>query len=143
MSLKLNMLIQFGLAIIIVVVIISLTSLLKTLPIDFGTILTLFYLLVVFGQILFYFFTTYCTFIYTIIHFILNFIFWVAQQVQLEKIFQDSFLYENEKYSFIIFIFSGFLWAFNKVIIDKILKFMKFDLFDSNIIDKVFFKTNI
>lgn len=140
MSLKLNILIQFGLAIILAVIIISLTNLLKTLPIDFGTILTLFYILVVFGQILFYFLTSYCTFLYTIINFILNFIVWVAQQVHLEKTFHDSCLYENEKYSFVIFILSGFLWAFNKIMIDKILKFMKVDLLDTNIIDQVFVK---
>jgi hypothetical protein len=50
---------------------------------------------------------------------VINFIFWTAEQVNLESTFEDSWLYQKENFNGLI-ILGGILWEVNKLILDWI-----------------------
>ncbi len=111
--------IHFGLAIAFAISTAALTDLTTFLPIDIGWhFLTVLYILIVLGQIIFYFLTTYTNNWLTILSFILNFVLWVAEQVNLESFFQDTFFYQGKNMRYAVIILGGLLWAINKLFID-------------------------
>ncbi len=113
------MLIHFGIAIVFAVMTAALTDLTTPLPIDIGWhFLTVLYVLILLGLIAFYFLMTFTNFWLTILSFILNFILWVAEQVNFEKLFHDTFFYHNNKFRYGVIVLGGLLWAINKLIID-------------------------
>ena len=66
----------------------------------------------------FYFLTTFFNVGLTVISFVLNFILWVAEQVNLESTFHDSIVYQLNDRGFTVCLLGGFLWATNKLILD-------------------------
>ena len=121
--------IHIGLAITFAILCAVLTDLSILLFPDIGWhFLTVFYLLIVFGQIAFYYFTTYTNIWWTIVSFILNFILWVAEQVNLESYFHDTFFYQDKNLRYAVIILGGLLWAINKLIIDRLFIVFKINL---------------
>lgn len=81
------------------------------------------YLLIIGGLVLFYKLTS--SFIdkkWVFISFGINFIFWVIEQILIEKEFSKTIVYQDEKISIIFVLTLGaFLFAINKSILDEIL----------------------
>lgn len=114
-------LIHFAIAIAFAIATTALTDLTTILPIDIGWhLLTVLYVLIVIGLIVFYFLTTYTNIWLTILSFILNFILWVAEQVNLESLFHDIFFYQDNNFRYGVIVLGGLLWAINKLIIDRL-----------------------
>ena len=99
--------------------------------------LTVLYLLIVLGQIAFYFLTTYTNIGLTILSFILNFVLWVAEQVNLESFFHDTFFYQDNNFRYAIVVLGGLLWAINKLIIDRLFIAFKVNLSLTNRVGKI------
>ena len=97
--------------------------------------LTALYILIGLAQILYYFLTTYLNISMTVISFIANFILWVAEQVNLEKIFSESFFYKE--LGFAVVLLGGVLWGINKIILDYIFFRMKVKFHLYNRIEKL------
>jgi hypothetical protein len=130
--------IHFGLAIAFAISTAALTDLTTFLPIDIGWhFLTVLYILIVLGQIIFYFLTTYTNNWLTILSFILNFVLWVAEQVNLESFFQDTFFYQDKNMRYAVIILGGLLWAINKLFIDRLFIVFKVNLSLTNRVDKI------
>ncbi len=130
--------IHFGLAIAFAISTAALTDLTTFLPIDIGWhFLTVLYILIVLGQIIFYFLTTYTNNWLTILSFILNFVLWVAEQVNLESFFQDTFFYQDKNMRYAVIILGGLLWAINKLFIDRLFIVFKANLSLTNRVDKI------
>jgi hypothetical protein len=130
--------IHFGLAIAFAISTAALTDLTSFLPIDIGWhFLTVLYILIVLGQIIFYFLTTYTNNWLTILSFILNFVLWVAEQVNLESFFQDTFFYQDKNMRYAVIILGGLLWAINKLFIDRLFIVFKVNLSLTNRVDKI------
>lgn len=122
-------LIHFGIAIIFAISTAALTDLTTLLPIDIGWhFLTVLYVLIVLGQIAFYYLTTYANVWLTILSFILNFILWVAEQVNLERLFHDTFFYQENDFRYGVIVLGGLLWAINKLAIDRLYILLKVNL---------------
>jgi hypothetical protein len=131
-------LIHFGTAIAFAVMFAALTDLTTLLPINIGWhFLTVLYVLIMLGQIAFYYLTTYTNIWLTILSFILNFILWVAEQVNLERFFHDTFFYQDNNFRYAIIILGGLLWAINKLIIDRLFILKKFNLSLTNRAEKL------
>jgi hypothetical protein len=131
-------LLHLGLAIAFAISTAALTDLTTLLPIDIGWhFLTVLYILIVLGQIAFYFLTTYTNIWLTIFSFVLNFILWVVEQVNLESFFHDTFFYQDKIFRYAVIILGGLLWAINKLIIDRLFIVFKVNLSLTNRIDKV------
>ena len=131
-------LIHFGIAIVFAVSTAALTDLTTILPIDIGWhFLTVLYVLIVLGQIAFYYLTTYTNVWLTILSFILNFILWVAEQVNLERFFHDTFFYQDNNFRYGVIVLGGLLWAINKLIIDRLFILFKVNLSLTNRADKL------
>jgi len=133
-----SVLLHFGIAIVFAVATAALTDLTTFLPIDIGWhFLTVQYILIVLGQIAFYFLTTYTNIWLTILSFILNFILWVAEQVNIESYFHDTFFYQDDNLRYAVIVLGGLLWATNKLIIDKLFSVLKANLSLINRIEKI------
>lgn len=87
--------------------------------------LTVIYITIFVFQILFYFLTSHHNVWWTLLSFISNFVLWTFEQVQIEKNFHDSFIYQGENYKIGVLILGGMLWVTNKIIIDKLLAINK------------------
>jgi hypothetical protein len=112
---------HFGLAILIAISTSILTLLIIKLFPEIGWhFLTVAYINILLGQIIYYYSTTYTTFPLTVLSFVLNFILWVIEQVFIEQTFHDSFVYQDERFRVIVVILGAFLWATNKLILDKV-----------------------
>ena len=133
-----TVLIHFGLAIIFGVATAALTDLTILLPIDIGWhFLTVFYILIVLAQIAFYFLTAYTNIWLTILSFILNYVLWIAEQVNLESYFHDTFFYQDKNMRYEVVILGGLLWTINKLIIDRLFIVFKANLSLTNRVDKL------
>lgn len=131
-------LIHFGLAIIFAVLTVALTDLTTHLPIDIGWyFLTVLYVLIALGLIVFYRLTTYTKIWLTVLSFILNFVLWVAEQVNLERFFHDTFLYQDNRFRYAVIILGGLLWAFNKLIIDRLFILFKVNFTLTNRVENI------
>lgn len=97
--------------------------------------LTIFYILIILTQILFYILTSYTKTWITLLSFILNFVLWVFEQVNLERYFQDSFFYQDNNFRYGVIVLGGLLWAINKLILDRIFIIFKVHASISNRID--------
>jgi len=130
--------IHFGLAIIFAISTAAMTDLTTLLPIDIGWhFLTVLYILILLGQIAFYYLTTYTNIWLTIFSFILNFLLWVAEQVNLESFFHDTFFYQDKNFRYAVIILGGLLWAINKLIIDRLFNIFKVKSSLTNRVDKI------
>ena len=108
---------------------------LLTIPIVDGTLtllpdigwhfITITYVTIFVSQIIFYFLTTKFNFLGTSISFFLNFIFWTLEQVNIEKIFNKSFIYNGENSKICVLILGGLLWVSNKIFIEKLYELYK------------------
>lgn len=80
------------------------------------------YAFILFAQGVFYGLTAVHGRMWSIVGFILNFVLWTTELVQLEHLLDGSathrFLYHNDDYYALRFILGGVLWATNKLIID-------------------------
>jgi hypothetical protein len=133
-----SVIIHFGIAIAFAIMIAGITDFTTVLPIDIGWhFLTVFYILILIGLISFYWLTSYTNIWLTILSFILNFIIWVTEQVNFEKLFHDTFFYEENKFRYGVIVLGGILWTFNKLIIDRIFVLCKLDLSLKNRIEKL------
>lgn len=131
-------LIHFGLAIIFAVLTVALADLTTLLPIEIGWhFLTVLYVLILLEFIVFYRLTTYTKIWLTLLSFILNFVLWVVEQVNLERFFHDTFFYQDNRFRYAVIILSGILWAFNKLIIDRLFILFKANLSLTNRIENI------
>ncbi len=107
---------------------------LLTIPVVEGTLLLLpdvgwhflsvMYITIFALQVTFYYFTTKHNFRWTVLSFILNFVFWIFEQVIIENNFHNSFIYLGENIRIGVLILGGLLWVTNKILIDKIFKIL-------------------
>jgi hypothetical protein len=105
--------------------------------------LTYMYISILLGLVLYYFLMTYFKIRLTILSFILNFVLWVAEQVNISSEFQDTFLYHNDNFRIAIVILGGFLWTTNKILLDWLFIKMKANANSSNHLDKLLEKVKI
>ena len=88
-------------------------------------ILTVLYVLILFAQGAFYGLTTGHGRLWSTISFVVNFILWVTELVQLEHLLEGSsthrLLYNNDSYYWLKFVLGGLFWATNKLILDFII----------------------
>lgn len=108
---------------------------LLTIPIGEGVIallpdigwhfMTVIYVTILLSQITFYYLTTNFKLGWTVLSFVLNFILWTFEQVIIEKIFHDSFIYQRENWKIGAYILGGLLWVTNKILIDHLFNFNK------------------
>jgi hypothetical protein len=116
---------HFGLAIVLAIIIHLLTALTGLIPdIGYG-ILTFIYIFIITGLIIYYHLTTYFNIGLTILNFVLNFILWVAEQVNIESTYHDTAFYQNGDFHILVVILGGLLWATNKILIDGIIMLFK------------------
>lgn len=66
-----------------------------------------------------------------------------AEQVNLEKTFHDSFIYQSKDTGFMVLIIGGLLWTINKLLIDKILGLFKVNLRPTNRLDDLIVRTGL
>ncbi len=86
--------------------------------------LTVSYISIFVLQILFYYLTTDYVIKWQVFSFIINFILWTFEQVQIEKYYQDTFIYKNQS-KIVVCLLGGFLWVTNKILIEIFLKKVK------------------
>ncbi|MCW2263734.1 MULTISPECIES: hypothetical protein [Sphingobacterium] len=110
-------LIGVGLALLIIPIVEGALAVLPNIGWHF---LTVMYFTVFTLQITFYYLTTNFKFGWTVLSFILNFIFWTFEQVIIEKTFHDSIIYNGENWKLGVYILGGLLWVTNKILIDKL-----------------------
>jgi predicted neutral ceramidase superfamily lipid hydrolase len=120
MRVKKSILLHYSLAIILAILVVALTYMIvKLFPnIGYG-ILTFAYSFIFIGLICYYAMTTYYNAGFTILSFLLNFILWVAEQVNLEKLFQDTFVYRGTDFGITVTVLGGLLWTTNKLLLDR------------------------
>jgi hypothetical protein len=115
-------LLGLGLALLIIPIV---KGTLAALP-DIGWhFMTVTYMTIFISQITFYYLTTSYKFGWTALSFIINFILWTFEQVIIEKIFHDSFIYQGENWKIGAYILGGLLWVTNKILIDQFLNYNK------------------
>jgi len=89
--------------------------------IGYGSVLFI-YIFIFFAQGMFYGLTAVHGRMWSTVGFILNFVLWTIELVQLEYLLDGSamhrFLYQNDDYYVLRFLLGGALWATNKLIID-------------------------
>lgn len=130
MSIK-GVIAQYILATLFAIVIIPIVELFDFLIPDLGWhFLTVFYYSILILLISFYYLTSKLNVILSILSFILNFILWVAENVNLEKTFSESAFYKEYHYG--VMILGGFLWATNKLLIEFLLSKNKKVIIRSN-----------
>ena len=87
----------------------------------FAIVFALFF----FAQGTFYGLTTVHGRIWSTVGFVLNFILWTTELVQLEHLLDGSsihdLLYRDDSYYWLRFVLGGMLWATNKVILDEVI----------------------
>ena len=81
--------------------------------------LTIVYVTIIVFQILFYHLTTCYNPRWTTFTFLANFVLWVFEQVQIEKKFHDSFIYQRDDKIYVL-VLGALLWVTNKVVIDHL-----------------------
>ena len=129
---------HLGLGSIFAMLPIAITHLYDLIFPDTGwSFLTVLYYSIVFFQILYYYLTTYSKPALTIVSFVVNFTLWVAEQVNLEKSFQDTAFYNDSKYRIAVVLLGGLLWSINKLLIDRAFIFMKAKLALNNRIERM------
>lgn len=83
------------------------------------------YVLILFGQGAFYGLTAVHGRSWSTISFVVNFILWVTELVQLDQLLEGSsahmLLYHNDSYYWLRFALGGLLWATNKLVLDFII----------------------
>ena len=93
-------------------------------------ILTVLYALIIFAQGAFYVITAVHGRTWSTISFVVNFIVWVTELVQLEHLLEGTsthqLLYHNDSYYWLRFVLGGVLWAANKLLLDAIIDAMNF-----------------
>jgi hypothetical protein len=133
-----------GLSVILAVLIWTLTILTAKLFPDIGYgISTAVYLFILTGLIYYYVLTTYFSIGLSVVTFILNFILWVAEQVNIEKAFHDSFIYQANDKGFITLILGGLLWTVNKLLLDKVFGLFRFHTKPLNRLDNIISGTRL
>jgi len=80
--------------------------------------LSIFYLSVFVQQMVYYVLLTHNGFWITLGAFLLNYILWIAEQVNLEATFTQSTFYIEDRWTYGVVVLGGVLWATNKLIID-------------------------
>jgi|GEM_PF-2893587 len=134
-----SVLIHFGIAILLIVMLVIMPQLLTVFLSTEGGWNPVFIVYVFIGMelILFYFLTSYTNVSLSVSSFIWNFIFSIIELVCLDSYFQEvlSRIYDYLKYS--VFALPGFLWAMNKLIIDRVFILMKFSLSPTNRIERL------
>lgn len=133
-----KILIQIGAALFLGVVPIFLTEFFSSVFSMGWHFLTLLYLLIFAAQISFYVFTSYHKLGFSFLGFALNFVLWISELVNLDKIMPPDFFYQSSLNTNIVY-FSSFLWALNKLIIDQIFIFFKVKFYPLNRIERIFF----
>lgn len=141
-NLKPNILLHFGLSILLVILILSFTYLTEKIFTNIGYgLLTVLYILILIAQILYYFLTSYTKWGLTILSFVLNFIIWVAEQVNLERTFEYSAFYQDDDFGIKVTLLGGLLWATNKLLLDKLFEKFNLKMVTSNRLDNLW--TNV
>lgn len=85
---------------------------------------TVLYVLILFAQGAFYGLTAVHGRLWSTISFVVNFILWVTELVQLEHLLESSsahrLLYHNDSYYWLRFVLGGIFWATNKLVLDLV-----------------------
>ena len=137
-NLKPTILLHLGLASAFAILTAALTDLTVLIFPNIGWhFLTVLYILIVLAQILFYFLTTYTNVWLAILSFILNFVLWTAEQVNLESTFHDTFFYQDKNFRYAVIVLGGLLWGTNKLLLDKIFERFNFKMRASNRLDNL------
>ncbi len=116
---------HYALGIALGLLVFLISYLLMLIPgIGYG-ILTVLYVLIVFAQGAFYGFTSVHGRSWSTISFVVNFILWVTELVQLEHLLEGSsahrLIYHNDSFYWLRFVLGGVLWATNKLVLDLII----------------------
>ncbi|MEZ4757410.1 MAG: hypothetical protein R2817_11340 [Flavobacteriales bacterium] len=117
--------IHFALGIGLGLLVFMVSYLLMLIPgIGYG-ILTVLYVLILFAQGAFYGITAVHGRLWSTVSFVVNFILWVTELVQLEHLLEGTsahqLLYHNDSYYWLRFVLGGLLWAMNKLLLDAII----------------------
>jgi hypothetical protein len=135
---------HFGLSILLATLIWTLTIIFGKVFPDIGYgILTALYLFILIGQIYYYVLTTYYSIWLSFLSFVLNFILWVAEQVNFEKTFHDSFIYQTKDTGFMVLVLGGLFWTINKIFLDRVIRLFKVKAKSSNRLGKYILRTGI
>lgn len=133
-----TILLHFGIAVALALLVGIAPQLIVRLFPDIGWhLLTAFYLIIACAQITFYLLTTFTGLWLTILSFVLNFILWVAEQVNLESFFHDAAFYQDERFRYGVIVLGGLLWAFNKLVIDRLYIVLKVRISIANRADRI------
>jgi hypothetical protein len=100
-------------------------------------VLTVSYVSILILQTLYYILFSYTNIWFSALGFTANFILWVAEQVNIEKIFHDSFFYQNDNWRYGVVILGGLLWSVNKLIVDRIYELLKVKMQSLNRLDQL------
>ena len=98
--------------------------------------LTIAYILIGAALIFFYYLTTQFALGFTFLSFIFNIILWITEQTLLEKVFHDSFFYQDETMKIFVIYLSAILWVSNKIMLDNLLKLLKPEIQENSRIEK-------
>ena len=131
-----NIIRHFILALLLAMIVLSLSwTTFKILPsLGYG-ILLIVYIMIIGALVYFYNLMTYFSFSKSLLHFILNFILWCAEQVLLSTNFEKSFLYQDENYKILIIILGAILWTTNKLLLDILFRMVKLKVAEMNKLD--------
>lgn len=115
---------QYGLAIGFALLVFPIGYLSMLLFIDSGWhFLTVSFIAIFLLQVLYYYLTTYLNAGRSIFSFVLNFILWVTEQVQIEHALGDTCIYQDYKVGAVIL--GASFWATNKILIDVLFSMNK------------------
>lgn len=83
--------------------------------------LTVLYSVILLLQVVFYYLASYHSLRWTVLNFVVNYVLWVFEQVQIEQSFGDSFIYQGEKNGVYVLVLGAILWVTNKLLFDAFL----------------------
>jgi hypothetical protein len=117
--------IHYVLAIALGLIVFLLSYVLMLIPgIGYG-VFTVVFALIFFAQGTFYRLTFVHSTVWSTASFVLNFILWTTEFVQLEHLLDDTsmhrLLYHNDSYYWLRFVLGGLLWSTNKLVLDKVI----------------------
>src|SRR5690606_10281627 len=91
-------------------------------------VLAVVFALIFFAQGTFYWLTAVHSRMWSTVGFVLNFILWTTELVQLEYLLDESsthrLLYHDDSYYWLRFVLGGLLWSTNKLVLDEVIGYI-------------------
>lgn len=127
---------QYVLAIVLSMLIIPVVEFSVFIFPDIGWhFLTVLYVTILLLQVSFYYLTSRLNLGLSVLSFVLNFILWVAENVNIDSIFADTYFYKECRYA--VIMLGSILWATNKIFIDVVFSMSKKIVLKNSKIDKL------